>query len=132
MSDNHGFSALKVFVWLFVLTALEVGWAFLPFNKVPLRLGLLVFAYMKGHLIFTYFMHMKFEGWIVKGLIAPTVPLIAIVVFACFPDVSRNDKLLYPVGYQLVEGAGVVMDQAEAAEVRGVGSKQAVSAGGGH
>lgn len=135
MSDKkHEFSALKVFIWLFILTAVEVGWAFLPISKIPLRLGLLVFAYMKGYLIFTYFMHMKFEGWIVKGLIAPTIPLMLIVVFACFPDVSRNSRLLYPVGYQNVESNGVVVDQAEAADLRGVGSKNAVhsEAGGTH
>lgn len=136
MSDKHEFSALKVFVWLFILTAVEVGWAFLPIGKIPLRVGLLIFAYMKGYLIFTYFMHMKFEGWIVKGLVLPTVPLIAIVIGACFPDVARNSHLLYPVGYQNVEHMGNVVDQAEAADQRGVGSKHAVhtdeAAGGGH
>lgn len=126
MSEKHEFSAFKVFVWLFILTAVEVGWAFLPISKVPLRLGLIVFAYMKGYLIFTYFMHMKFEGWIVKGLIAPTVPLIAIVLCATFPDVARNSKLLYPVGYQRVSATGEVVDQTEAAELRGAGSKHAV------
>jgi len=134
MSDKHEFSALKVFIWLFILTAVEVGWAFLPMGKIPLRVGLLVFAYMKGYLIFTFFMHMKYEGWIVKGLILPTIPLMLIVVFACFPDVARNSRLLYPVGYQNVERTGDVVDQAEAADLRGVGSKHAVHAtpGGGH
>jgi hypothetical protein len=46
-------------------------------------------------------MHMKFEGWIVKALIAPTPVLIAIVVFALMPDVSNNKQLVYPVGSQI-------------------------------
>ncbi|MCH2106931.1 MAG: hypothetical protein MK291_09850, partial [Planctomycetes bacterium] len=34
-------------------------------------------------------------------LIAPTIPLVAIVVFANMPDTSFNDDMLYPVGSQL-------------------------------
>jgi hypothetical protein len=63
--------------------------------------GLLVFAFWKGILIYTYFMHMKFEGWIVKCLIAPTPILIAIVLFALMPDIAFNSRLDYPVGSQL-------------------------------
>ena len=125
MSEKGHFSAEKIFAALFVLTALEVGWAMLPFlGTLALRGGLVIFAFWKGYLIFTYFMHMKFEGWIVKGLIAPTVPLVAIVVCALLPDVSSNRQLKYPVGFQRVED-GAVLDQKEAAEFRGVGTKAA-------
>ena len=102
--DAHpGFSANKIFVMLFVLTMIEVAWG-LGFKHSPHLLkwgGLIVFASWKGILIYTYFMHMKFEGWIVKALMIPTPFLIAIVVFALMPDVSHNDRLVYPVGSQV-------------------------------
>lgn len=102
--DAHpGFSANKIFVTLFILTMVEVGWG-LGFQDASRWIkwgGLLVFASWKGILIYTYFMHMKFEGWIVKSLMLPTPFLIAIVIFALMPDVSHNDRLIYPVGSQV-------------------------------
>ena len=98
------FSANKIFLTLFILTAAEVAWGAYLFKDSPNLIkwgGLLVFAFWKGILIYTYFMHMKFEGWIVKCLIAPTPILIAVVVFALMPDVSNNEQLVYPVGSQL-------------------------------
>lgn len=108
MTTEHGghpsFSANKIFGILFVLTAAEVAWGAWLFRDSPDWIkwgGLLVFAFWKGLLIYSYFMHMKFEGWIVKALIAPTPVLIAVIVFALMPDVSVNDKLIYPVGSQV-------------------------------
>lgn len=109
--NDHGFSATKIFIGLFALTMLEVGWAFLPFARWAVWGGLLVFALWKGFLIFTYFMHMKFEGWIVKGFLLPTIPLMAIVVFAVMPDVSFNQGIKYPVGSMVDARTGEVVQK---------------------
>jgi len=109
MSDDHEFSANKIFLFLLIYTIAEVIWGmFFPFGfgergepRWALWGGLLICAFLKGYLIFAWFMHMKFEGWIVKGLIAPTIPLVAILIFANMPDTSLNDDLLYPIGSQL-------------------------------
>ena len=108
MTNDHdahpAFSANKIFITLFILTAAEVLWGAVLFKHSPHLVkwgGLSVFAFWKGILIYTYFMHMKFEGWIVKCLLAPTPFLIAIVVFALMPDVSNNSNLVYPVGSQI-------------------------------
>lgn len=101
--EDHGFNANKIFWTLFILTAVEVVWA-IVFKTSPRWLkwgGLLGFAFWKGALIYMYFMHMKFEGPVVKWLMRPTPVLIAVVVFALMPDVSVNDHLVYPVGTQL-------------------------------
>ena len=111
MSGEHSFSAQRVFYTLFILTAVEVVWGY-AFNGAARSIlwgGLLVCAFWKGALIFMYFMHMKFEGWIVKVLIAPTIPLMAVVVFALMPDVAKNDRILYDVADQLDEETGVVV-----------------------
>jgi len=110
MSDQHpAFNSTRIFLTLFILTAVEVGWSFLPFPKWALWGGLIVFASWKGILIFTYFMHMKFEGWVVKALIAPTPVLVLIVIFALMPDIAKNDLLLHPVGFQNDPASGQVV-----------------------
>jgi cytochrome c oxidase subunit IV len=112
MSQDHSFDANKIFVVLFILTAVEVAWgAFIPYDvKWALWGGLMIMAFMKGYLIFAYFMHMKFEGWIVKGLIAPTIPLIFIVFFALMPDVGSNHKLIHQLADQLDPADGQVVE----------------------
>lgn len=112
MSDHESFSVKKIFWTLLILTAAEVAWGkLMPYDKKFLLWGgLLVFAFWKGLLIFMYFMHMKFEGWIVKGLIAPTPILITIVVFALMPDVSYNEELIHDVADQLDPQDGAVVE----------------------
>jgi caa(3)-type oxidase subunit IV len=102
MSDEHTFSANKIFGLLILYTALEVAWgtAF-DFPRWAIWSGLLIFAFMKGYLIFTWFMHMKFEQPILKFMIVPTIPLVAILIFANMPDTSFNKDMLYPIGHQL-------------------------------
>lgn len=102
MSDDHTFSANKIFGYLFLYTALEVAWGTLfDFPRWAIWSGLLIFAFLKGYLIFTWFMHMKFEQPILKFMVVPTIPLVAILIFANMPDTSFNDDMLYPIGHQL-------------------------------
>ncbi|MFT5049614.1 MAG: cytochrome c oxidase subunit IV [Chlamydiales bacterium] len=112
MSEQHHFNANKIFVTLIILTALEVAWgSLLPYDaKLLLWTGLLGFAFWKGALIFMYFMHMKFEGWIVKCLIAPTPILMCVVVFAIMPDVAMNKQLIHELGDQLDPVDGQVVE----------------------
>ncbi len=111
MSHQAQFNPQKIFATLFILTAVEVGWGMSIHydNKLLLWGGLLVFAFWKGLLIFMYFMHMKFEGWICKALIAPTPVLIAVVVFALWPDVAANDQLIYGLTDQFDPPQGKVV-----------------------
>ena len=72
MSGDKHFNADKIFIALFVLTALEVLWGYAfgvwfvgegeQANRLVLWGGLLAFAFFKGWLIAVYFMHLKFEG----------------------------------------------------------------------
>ena len=103
--DDHTFNSTRVFVTLLILTALEVGLSLIwnattkPESwKLIYWAGLGGFAFWKGLLIYMYFMHMKFEGWIVKGLVAPTPILVIIVLAALNPDIVHNSKLVAPLG----------------------------------
>jgi len=119
MSANHdslGYSVFRVFIILFVLTAIEVAWGlgFHDAHRIVLWGGLLVFAFAKGSLIFMYFMHMKYEKILLWSLIVPTIPLIGIILFALMPDLSYNSIRDYPVGRRLdVNGDVVDMITAE-------------------
>lgn len=103
MSDDKHFNANKIFVALLIFTVLEVGWGMvgrdLGFNKMMLWGGLLFFAFLKGWLIAVYFMHLKFEGWVVKSLILPTPFLIMVIMGYIGNDVADGTApLLHPVG----------------------------------
>jgi caa(3)-type oxidase subunit IV len=112
MSDHaHAeFDANKIFVALIILTAVEVAWGlFMPGPEWFVWGGLIGMALWKGFLIFSYFMHFKFEGWIVKGLILPTPFLMMVVVFAIMPDVAMNSRMDYELTEMLDPDTGEIV-----------------------
>ncbi len=109
-ADGLGYNAFKVFIILFILTAVEVAWGMLLRDQGRFVLwgGLLAFAFAKAILILMYFMHMKYEKMIVWSLILPTPLLIAVVLFALMPDISFNDEQLdVPIGSMLQSDGGI-------------------------
>ena len=119
MSDGHDkfhFNAEAIFIKLFILTAVEVGWGYLAkdWGRGLLWGGLMGFAIWKALLIAVYFMHLKFEGWIIKGLILPT-PILVLVIFGyVIPDVANKEgNLIHPVGAQLDPKSGEIQTHME-------------------
>jgi len=115
-SDDKHFSAEKVFLALFVLTALEVAWGLgghhLGWGRLMLWGGLLFFAFFKGWFIAVYFMHLKFEGWVVKSLILPTPFLVMVIMGYVLPDVANHEApLLHPLGSMLDPDTGKVHEE---------------------
>jgi len=107
--DGLGYSVFRIWVILFTLTAAEVLWGMLlrppTFPRWLLWGGLITFALIKGSYILMYFMHMKFERFIVWSLIIPTPLLIMVVLCALMPDMAFKDDLRdFPVGEKLVDG----------------------------
>lgn len=117
--DSKHFSAEKIFFGLFLFTMLEVGWGLagkhFSFNRPMLWGGLLFFAFLKGWLIAVYFMHLKFEGWVVKSLILPTPFLIMVIFGYVMPDVAdKETRLVHPVGSEVdPKTGGVIEDMAQ-------------------
>lgn len=107
--DGLGYSIGKIFVALFALTAIEVAWGM--FFRDPrwfLWAGLLICALLKGLLIFMYFMHMKFERWLVWSLILPT-PLLMLVFFGYITkDLAYNENRDYANGMMMNHEGHVV------------------------
>lgn len=120
-NDEHDvmhFSANKVFAGLFLFTMCEVGWGLLgkhaEFNRLMLWGGLLFFAFLKGWLIAVYFMHLRFEGWVVKSLILPTPFLVMVIFGYVMPDVANKEgRLIHPIGSAVDPKTGNVVEDME-------------------
>lgn len=74
-----------IFLWLFVLTVLEVGIVYVPVAKWALVSGLLALAVTKAGLVALFFMHLKYESKVMRRtalapFLAPT--LYAFVLIA--------------------------------------------------
>ncbi|MDA1265725.1 MAG: cytochrome C oxidase subunit IV family protein [Planctomycetota bacterium] len=118
MSDNHEFDANKIFIILIIATALEVAWGWwMPGPNWWVWGGLISMALYKGLLILQYFMHFKFEGWIVKGLMVPTPILIMVVVFALMPDVAKNSRMDHGLT-EMADPDGEILDMVELQHVK--------------
>ena len=116
MAGDKHFNADKIFLALFVFTALEVGWGWLArdWGKPMLWGGLMFFAFLKGWLIAVYFMHLKFEGWVIYSLLIPTLPLILVIFGYVLPDVAdKESNLVHPVGSMLDAESGAVIHDLE-------------------
>jgi cytochrome c oxidase subunit 4 len=70
-----------IWVYLAVLTAVEVGVAFIShFSKTTLLIILLVLAIWKALLVALYFMHLKFEKWNLRFIAIIPIPLALILI----------------------------------------------------
>lgn len=117
MSEDKHFNANRIFVLLFLATALEVAWGvllgpnYVDVPKWALWGGLLIFAGYKGLLIAVYFMHLKFEGWVIWSLMVPT-PFLMFVLFGyVLPDIANQgpkNNLVHPVGAMVDADSGKV------------------------
>jgi cytochrome c oxidase subunit 4 len=85
----------SIWVWLVVLTLIEIGLAYRP---MPLRFMLTILlglSIIKAALIVAYFMHLKFER---LSLILTVVPMLVICIcllLVIFPDSFRSSGLRY-------------------------------------
>ena len=111
MSESKSFNPDKIFIWLFIFTAAEVGYGMLfhGLPKLMLWSGLAFFAFLKGWLIMVYFMHLKFEGWVIKSLIVPTIFLMMVIWGYVSPDITRSQYIDHPIGSMYDNASGEVV-----------------------
>lgn len=70
-----------IWVYLAVLTAVEVGVAFVSqLSKTALLVILLVLAVWKALLVALYFMHLKFEKWNLRFIALIPIPLALLYI----------------------------------------------------
>ena len=90
--ESHTSQYMKVFFVLLVFTIAEYCYAsFLPgISFITLVLGLMAMAIFKASLVGLYFMHLKFEGKWVYGMLIPAGILAIILTTALIPDVALH------------------------------------------
>jgi len=90
MSEEHAHPYYKVFAWLAVLTVAEIAWAWFFFEQAPQRLvgvlGLSAMAFVKAALVGLYYMHLKYEGRLIWGVILFPLLLVVVMVVGLLPD----------------------------------------------
>ena len=77
---------IGIFFVLAVLTAVELGVAFLPWPKTVIVLLLLGLAVWKALLVALYYMHLRFEPTRLRILAVAPLPLAVILVVAVIQE----------------------------------------------
>jgi cytochrome c oxidase subunit IV len=78
---------ILIWLYLFVLTVIEVAAAFLSHIPKHWLILILVFlAVWKALLVAMYFMHLKFERWRLRMVFIVPLPLAAILVLASITE----------------------------------------------
>lgn len=91
MSDTHaehpGYGTfLKVWVVLLVLTGILVGLSHV--SQTAAVWGLLTLTPLKAGLVFYFFMHLRYEGALLKGVVLVTLGTLLIFFALLFADVA--------------------------------------------
>ena len=82
---------IKVFFTLAVLTLVEYFYAMIFTNSfTTLVLGLMFLAVIKAGLVGWFFMHLKYEGNWVFGMLVPAGILACVLVFLLIPDIAMH------------------------------------------
>lgn len=80
-------NAIKIFLWLAVLTAAEVGVVYLHLSPTLLAALLVGTAVVKAVLVASFFMHLKFEGKLILWMVGGTLILAAFFLLMIWPDI---------------------------------------------
>ena len=86
---------ISIWVWLVVLTLIEI---FLAYKPMPIHLMLIVLlglSIIKAALIVAYFMHLKFERLSLILTVVPMLVVCILLLFVFFPDSYRSIGLRY-------------------------------------
>jgi len=98
-ADEHFAGSNKLFisiwVWLVVLTLVEIFLAYRPMSLHVMLTILLGLSIIKAALIVAYFMHLKFERLSLILTIVPMLVVCILLLFVFFPDSYRSLGLRY-------------------------------------
>lgn len=85
----------SIWIWLVVLTVIEIGLAYKPMSTVLMLTILLGLSIIKAALIVAYFMHLKYERLSLILTIVPMLVVCICLLFVFFPDSFRSSDLRY-------------------------------------
>jgi cytochrome c oxidase subunit IV len=83
---SHKRTYIQIFIWLTVLTAIEVGVVFAPLNRFVLITILVALAVVKAALVAMFFMHLRFERKTLALVVMTPIVLAGILIIGLMPD----------------------------------------------
>jgi cytochrome c oxidase subunit IV len=86
---------ISIWIWLLVLTLLEIFLAYRPMAIHLMLTVLLGLSLIKAALIMAYFMHLKFERLSLILTLIPALVVCILLLFVFFPDSFRSLGLRY-------------------------------------
>ncbi|MBI2991027.1 MAG: cytochrome C oxidase subunit IV family protein [Deltaproteobacteria bacterium] len=96
MSEAHRPNYFLIWVWLVALVIVSIGASFVLPKSGALFLIFFV-AFLKAILVLLNYMHLKYEKPVLYALVVVPLLIVAILVFALFPDFVTHGQLLHPV-----------------------------------
>ena len=90
---------MKIFLWLFALTVIELAVIFMGLPKLVVGAALVVLAVWKAALVAMYFMHLRFETKTLAWIAVTPLVIATLLVFLLLPDgsaVSHGTKSAAP------------------------------------
>jgi cytochrome c oxidase subunit 4 len=88
---HHAVNYYAIFTALIVLTVLTVAVAFVGIRTEIVKVLLaLTIAVTKATFVARYFMHIKFEGKLIRLTLACPLVLCVILIFALIPDIANG------------------------------------------
>jgi cytochrome c oxidase subunit 4 len=85
---------IVVFVWLAVLTAVEIGITYLPMSKIAIGAGLVILAAGKAALVALYYMHLVNEKRTLTYIAVTPMVLCVFLVLMLLPDLGAITRLI--------------------------------------
>ena len=91
-SESQGLTGkltLTIWVWLLILTGIEVFLAYIQFSLTVMLVLLMGLSFVKAALIMAYFMHLRFERRTLVLTLIPALVVVASTLSVFFPDSIR-------------------------------------------
>jgi caa(3)-type oxidase subunit IV len=81
---------VAVYLWLIGLLAVSVLAVYLPFSLGITVTIIFLIALAKAVIVAAYFMHMRFDKWLIRSMAIIPVILFVIMTLTLIPDIGLN------------------------------------------
>lgn len=85
---------IQVFIWLAILTALEIALTYLPLSRLVIGTGLVLLAASKAAMVALYYMHLVHEKRTLTYIALTPAILCVFLVLMLLPDLGAITRLL--------------------------------------
>jgi cytochrome c oxidase subunit IV len=104
--DHEERRYIQVFVWLAVLTALEISATFLPLSHFVIGIALVLLAASKASLVALYYMHLVHEKPTLTYIALTPAILCVFLVLMLLPDLGAITRLITTAIEHTAEATG--------------------------